>query len=359
MQKTILLIFFLLISGSCLFSQSYLDVEKYLEGNDVTGIYGTGDLIWVATNGNGIYKYSITTKKWFNYSTSKGNIQHDFFYCITANDDYVWAGSTDGLFILDIKRNRWTKRKFGKGGQLGNWIRSLAYDKYDNCVWIGRFAYLTKYDIAERRFTDYDLTVGGDEKTNTIKAIGVDGDSLVWFGTEGGLHKYDKSKNLDAKNSTVLYNNKLGYFNGEGQMISVSSLLFERKYIWIGVDEFKTEDKPDYNTGGLYRFNRTTNWLRFDTKNGLPANGIFCTERTGNYIWVSVYQFGQETREPFGRGLVLINRLTNAVIPVQDSRIPDTITAMYFDGEDMWLGGNTGLTKLQVINKFAEWSKGN
>jgi ligand-binding sensor domain-containing protein len=353
MKKILFLIFILF--GINLIAQEQNDLEFFLKGAQVTDITSDGSNFWFATNGNGIFKYIPGSNAWMSYSTSNGNLLHDFFYCIAANKDFVWAGSTDGLFILDIKRDTWTKRKFGLGGQLANWIRALAFDKYENVLWIGRFKYLTKFDLKDKRYSDYDLTVGKNDKTNNIKTIQVDGDSLVWFGTEAGLHKYDKSKDLNDNKAITFYDTKYNFFDGEGEQVSITSLLIERKNIWIGLDEFITPERPEFNLGGLFRFNRRNDWQRFDDKNGLPANGIYDLERTGNYIWVSLYQFGKSTKESFGRGMILIDRLNNQVIPVRDERIPNTVYCIFFDGTNLWLGTESGLIKVNFFNKLAQW----
>ena len=131
MRKITTSLFFLVFSV-LVFGQTGQKFETMLDGITVQDICGDGQNLWIATNGSGIFKYNIKTKTLENYSTSNGAIKHDFFFCLAANENYVWAGSTDGLFIFDKKTGRWTSRKFGKGGQLGNWIRSLAYDKYEN-----------------------------------------------------------------------------------------------------------------------------------------------------------------------------------------------------------------------------------
>ncbi len=334
------------------------DIDIFLRGTNVSGITGDRTGIWAATNGNGIFHFSYSDDEWNNYSTAEGNIQHDFFYCIAANDDFVWAGSTDGLFMLNKKRDRWSKRKFGKGGQLGNWIRSVEWDSVSNVLWIGRFKYLSVYDLKKRRFFDIDLTIGGDAKTNTIKSIAVDGDSLVWFGTEAGIHKYDKSLEISDNSAISFFDNRLNYFNGEGETVSISSIMLEQNYIWIGLDEFITESRPDYNVGGLYRFDRRNEWIKLDYSDGLSANGIFCTSRTGDYIWAAQYQFGSRTKEMFGRGLAIINRNTFEIKNITDDRIPSTINSMYFDGYSMWLGSDNGVVRIKIYNKFTEWNFG-
>lgn len=357
MKKIIL--FLCLIICFNITAQSADEFEYLLSGAIVTDIAVNSKDIWVATNGNGVFRYSSRENKWIQFSTAQGNIQHDMFYCITANEQFVWAGSIDGLFIYDINRNSWTRRKFSLGGQLANWIRSVAYDKYDNSVWIGRFQYLTKYDLSSRRFTDYNLTVNRNEKTNTIKTIQVEGDSLVWFGTEAGLHKYDKSKDLNDPRSITFFDNRYNYFNGEGEQVSISALLFERGYIWIGLDEFVTHERPEFNVGGLFKYNRRNDWLRFDDSRGMMGNGVFSLERTGNFIWASLYQFGKNTKEIYGRGLVLINRITNQVIPINNDEIPKTINVIFFDGTYLWLGTDNGLVKINFFNKLAQWTGGN
>ncbi|MEW6194438.1 MAG: hypothetical protein AB1521_04675 [Bacteroidota bacterium] len=354
MKKILILLYILLYVNT----NAQEELEFFLNGASITDITSYGNEIWFATSGNGIFKYDKTKQSWIQYSTSKKNLQHDFFYCIAASKDLVWAGSTDGLFILDKKRNNWTKRKFGLGGQLSNWIRSLAYDKYENAVWIGRFKYLTKYSLKSKKYIDYDLTVKGDEKTNTIKCIQVDGDSTVWFGTEGGLHKYDKSKNLKRNGSITFYDNRFNYFNGEGEQVSISALLFERNFVWIGLDEFITPERPEFNLGGLYKFNKKNDWTRFDDSKGLTGNGIFDIERTGNFLLASTYQFGKNTKEMYGRGLVLVNRINGKVIPVTDERISKTINSIFFDGTFLWLGTDKGIVRINFFNKLAQWTKG-
>ncbi len=358
-MKRLIPILILTVLPVFLYAQTDGFVKTYLTGVSVTGICSDGQSIWIATNGRGIYKYFPKTDKFENFSSASNNLDQDIFYCIQANSQFVWAGSTDGLFIYDKRRNYWTKRKFGLGGQLSNWIRSLAYDKYEDVLWIGRFKYLSKYDLKRRRFYDYDLTVHGNEKTNTIKTIAVDGDSLVWFGTEAGLDKYDKSKNLNNSTSRQFYDNKLNYFNGEGEQVSISTIEFEGKNVWIGVDEFLTKERPEFNVGGLFKFNRKNDWYKFDVTNGLTGNGISALSRTGNYIWAALYQFGATSKEAFGRGIVLINRLTNRVSPIRDDRISNAVNCLFFDGINMWIGTESNLVKVELKNKLAVWNNGN
>jgi len=145
--------------------------QLYLENASIQSIKGDGDYIWVATYGQGIFRYSKKDDRWFNFSTKKENLENDLFYNLAVSKDYVWAASGDGLFTYDKKKDQWRKRKFAQGGEMGNWIRSLYYDPSQNALWIGRFINLTRLDVAKQKYNDYDISDHNDSKTNNIISI--------------------------------------------------------------------------------------------------------------------------------------------------------------------------------------------
>lgn len=351
-KTLLLLLFFYLITR---YGYSQTDSEELLEDATISGIQEEENYVWVATQGQGIYRFSKNDNKWFNFSTNNENLDSDLFYNIAVSKDYVWSGATDGLYTYDKKRNKWRKRKFAQGGEFGNWIRALKYDQKENVLWIGRFRNLTRLDVSRQRFTDFDLTKGNDPKTNNFKAIEIDGDSLVWFGTEGGVHILNKK--IEDGNPWTFISNKKG-FNQEGDAVSISDFLLERENVWIGTDEFITSQMPGFNVGGVYRFNRKLKWDRISKQNGLPANGIFSFERTGNKIWASIYSFDKKGKKEYGKGIVLIDRITGEVLPIDLNNTEinsSTILCMHFDGSNMWIGTDNGLYRIIVANQLAEW----
>ncbi len=322
-------------------------VEVFLEGKKITDIKNDGVDIWAATEGNGIFKYIKWKNEWINFSSENKKIKQDFFYCLEVGPRYIWAGSAEGLYTYDKKRKRWSKKRFGLGGQFGNWIRSLKFDKKENKLWIGRFKYLSQFDLITKKYKDFDLTVNKVEKTNSIKHISIDGDSVIWIGVEAGLHKYSKNR---SSFSTTFYDSKNNNFLSEGDQVSITSILFEQNNIWFGTDEFVTNQNPEYNLGGLFRFDRKINWLKFDEHSNLNGSGVFSLEITGNYIWSSVYKFEPRSKTIIGKGLNLINRNTLEIIKIENNLIPDTIFSLHFDGENMWLGTNNGIRKISLTN---------
>lgn len=347
--------FILIFSISIIFGQTEYPVEHFLEGIAVSDIAGSPDDLWIATGNDGVYSFSERNGKWNHYSTANRAVDQDFFYSIDLNDNFVWAGSADGLFTFNKRRKNWQKRKFGKGGQLGNWIRVIKFDESDDCVWIGRFQFLTKLDLSTRRFTDYDLTEKKDTKTNSFRAIEIDGKNTIWFGTEGGLHKFNKRRDLNDKSSTQFYDNSLNYFKGGGDKISVSALSSTKNFLWIGLDEFKTAENPNFNFGGLYKFDRNFTWERIDNFDGLAGNGINCLEKTGNYLWVAVYSFVDNGSKKQGKGLGILNLGTGKFKMLGNSGIPSNINKIHFDGNNIWLGADDGLYRINMRNKFADF----
>jgi ligand-binding sensor domain-containing protein len=332
---------------------------KYLDGASITEIIADGGNIWVSTYGKGIFKYSVNDDQWTEYSTKKGNIENDFFYSLAVSKDYVWAGAVDGLYTLDIKKDQWRKRKFALGGEMGNWIRSLCYDPAQNILWIGRFQNLTLLDVQKQRYSDRMLTQNNDAKTNTVKVIKLDGDSLLWFGTESGVFKYRKKMSMEDRNAWQFINNKDGGFLDEGDAVSLTDILFEPENIWFGTDEFITLKDPNFNLGGIYYYDRHKKWGKISRVDGLPADGIYCMARTGNKIWVGIYSFDKQEKKDYGRGLVLIDRITRKVTPVDLNEInvsSSKIVCNCFDGSNMWLGTDNGLSKIVIENPLAKWT---
>ncbi len=351
----IILFFFVSLE---IFSQ--VQSEVFLKGAAITDIAEEEGYLWVSTYGQGIYRYAIAESKWTNFSTKSGNLSDDLFYAIEVSQNFVWAASVEGLFTFTKKANRWDKRKFAQGGEFGNWIRSLKFDPSQNVLWIGRFRNITRFDLKTRSYEDINRIQKNDQKSNTIKSIELDGDSLIWFGTESGVHIFNKKKKYSDLKAWRYFSNKDKAFKEEGKTVSVSKILFEGKNIWFGTDEFITAEEPDFNLGGIYIYDRKINWDRIYKRDGLGGNGIYSLCRIGNYIWAGVYEFDKQKKVEYGKGLFIINRITRQVIPVDLNEwniTSSSILSFHFDGTYLWIGTGEGLVRLKIDNRLAVWPK--
>ncbi len=354
MYRHIIILFFLVASN--LFAQESVVSELFLKGVKITDMALDDGKIWISTEGNGVYELFPKEKRLKNFSSKNKKLSNDLIFSVAVGGKFVFAGSIDGLFIYDKRRRRWSKRKFGKGGQLGNYIRDIEYDKENKTVWIGRFQFLTKFDVKKRRFKDYDLTVGNNSKTNSVTVVKKDFSGNLWVGTEAGVYRIDLTQEFSEKSAREFFDKRLNYFPKAGEVISISALLFERNYVWIGCNEFVTKKNPDYNNGGLYRFDGGREWVRFDKNSGLPANGISALERVGNYIFAGVYKFGENSKKEFGRGIAVINRIDGTTYVIADEKLSGKINVLLFDGKSLWAGTENGLVKVNVSNKLLNWS---
>lgn len=343
-------------------TQTPAQVHLVVPDAHITGVVPEGQQIWFATYGAGIRAYSTKTDKWTVYSTKEKNVESDFFYCIAVSKEYVWAGASDGLYILNRKTNRWTKRKFAAGGEYGNWIRSLYYDESGSKLYIGRFINLSTYDLKSQRYEDFDLTQGGDSKTNNFTVIEQDGKNTLWFGTEAGVFQYDKTKKLQDKSSIRYLSNKGNGFRNEGTYVTLSGIIPDQRNLWFATEEYTTADNPTFNIGGLYKFNRRAGWEKYDKRTGFPGNGISAILKTGDIIWLGLYVFERNTKSKLGQGLYFLNRTTGKITRANPDELKLTanlITKLYFDSVNLWIGTEAGLWKVQLQNDFAIFPKKN
>ena len=334
--------------------------ETFFPKTNIVAITTDGPSLWFATYGQGIFQYNPVKKEWTIFSSQNNSVENDFYYCIAASKDFVWAGSSDGLYTFDRKKNTWRKRKFAAGGEYGNWIRALYYDEKTGFLWIGRFKNLTRFDIHNQKYEDYDLTIKNDDRTNNFKVIKPDGDRYLWIGTEAGVFRYDKTIDIGDKSSLEYLGSKDNGFRGESDYASLHDILVEKDNVWFGLDEFITDDKPQFNLGGLYKFNRRASWARYDQRNGLSGNGIRAIVKTGNLLWIAVYQFEQSAKNEIGKGLDMYNKSTGKIVPVNLNEIKTSslnVQSLFYEGTNLWIGTDDGLWKIKFSNAFAEFNK--
>ena len=93
-----------------------IDSEVFLEGATVTGIAQDGDILWIATYGQGIYKFSTLEQKWENFLSSKGyspksfvNPKNKWYYVyVYTNEDLKKVYKTyKNLIKLDFFNEIW------------------------------------------------------------------------------------------------------------------------------------------------------------------------------------------------------------------------------------------------------------
>ena len=86
---------------------------------------------------------------------------------------------------------------------------------------------------------------------------------------------------------------------------------------------------------------------------------LFETAQPGNRIWAGIYIFNKEDKKDYGRGLALIDRFTEKVIPFDINSLnlgASQVLSLYFDGTSMWIGTDSGLYRVKIDNPLAHWA---
>jgi ligand-binding sensor domain-containing protein len=334
------------------------DFFQIAGGAKVTAFVKDGTDFWLATYGNGIFRYDTKSNELISMNEEEGGPKDRLIDCIEANDDFVWAGTSDGLLIYDKEKESWKKRKFAEGGEYGNWIRGLKYDESTGLLWIGRFINMTILNVKRQKYEDFNLARGNESSTNNVKRFFIEEDRYVWIITEGGIYKFDKTFGDFEPSRCEFISNKDGAFRSEGMKVSVNSILFDNEFIWFGNQDFRSLEMPDYNVGGVYRFNRMAKWDKVDSRSGLRGDGVYSMMRIGNTVWAATYEFDKEIKKEYGRGVTIIDRNTAKVISSnpKDLNIPaNQFYAMEFDQKYIWLASENGLWRIDVSTPLASW----
>lgn len=230
--------------------------------------------LWIGTEDAGLNKLDTSTGVFTNYvpTGSPDGISYTNIHGLLATGDELWVGTFEhGLDVMNIKTGK-VIRKYAKGeGEHmlhSNFIYCL-YQSRDSAIMVGTTIGAYLYS---RQTNDFSL-LPGMPLHNWYTSILKDKEGVIWAGTYGnGVYYYD-TRTGQAGNYSYQQQNK-----GSLSYDRVNKI-FEDSYnhLW-----FATE-------GGLCRFDRSTHtFKRYTTANGLPSNFILSIAEDGNgRLWIS------------------------------------------------------------------------
>ncbi|MBU3012833.1 response regulator [Polaribacter vadi] len=258
------------------------------------------DNLWISTDGGGIDVYNQKTSKITHINTQNNKVYSGL------NSDYIvslfldsknnlWAGSWDnGIFLLKNGTKKFLN--FNKKNKpdifSSNTIRSFSEDS-KGIIWIATFFEgLHSYNPATNQFKKHKSKEFLEQKSlsNKLMTVFVDSEDIIWVGTADGLFKIKKIN--DNKFKVVSLGERMQKEFGNSSDASHILYIYESSEndIWIGT-----------RGSGLCRYNKTK-----DT-----------------YTW-------------YNKSKGLIEENIAAIIEDNDKNI--------------WLSGNSGLTKMDVNN---------
>ncbi len=163
-----------------LFRATPSGLEAVLTGVQVRALYSDrDDNLWVATNGDGLYKFKDPAVRMF--TTDDGLPNNLIKTVLTARDGTLWVGAyCGGIAHFDGQRFRTYTEK---DGLINSCISSLAED-LNGDLWIGTSGG-GAFRFHDGRFTQY--SKGQALPDDRVRSIVAARDGVVWFATYGGL----------------------------------------------------------------------------------------------------------------------------------------------------------------------------
>lgn len=224
---------------------NYLSDEEFSDGLIITAIGIDGqnnkwfgfsrDKPLSPRHGNGVLKFDKTN--WINYTTSDGLCNNDVGVITIDIEGNKWFGIVPWSIYYQISGvskfddNTWTTYTTSDG-LAGEYVFAIAIDKEDN-KWFGTDAGVSKFDGTT--WTNY--TTSDGLVSNWVSAIAIDAKDNKWFGCsstdwlmqdtmEGGVSKFDGTNwtNYTTADSLVSNNVKAIAIDKEGN-------------IWFGTDQ--------------------------------------------------------------------------------------------------------------------------
>jgi len=123
------------------------------------------------------------------YETPWARLPSDsiFSVCVEASTGYQWFGTNQGIAYhqgTETKQN-WTDYTTNDG-LISNHVYSILQDQQGN-LWFGTDAGVSKYD--KTSFTNYTIKDGLAD--NQINSMALDSDGSIWFATANGVSHYN------------------------------------------------------------------------------------------------------------------------------------------------------------------------
>ena len=174
------------------------DKENGLKGDYIYSIYADSkDNIWVGNWATGLCKLEAKGNK-FNYFTKKEGLPSNNIMTVTEDEKGdLWIGTFGGgISIYDGKNFKTISTRDGLSDDV---ILGLIFDKYKD-LWASATKGINRLDMKEynssgkTKFRVYGKAEGFSNIECILNATLKDSENNLWFGTKGGLTKYNAAE---------------------------------------------------------------------------------------------------------------------------------------------------------------------
>lgn len=258
-----------------------------LSPNPVNAIYEDGEgTVWVGTVEGGLNRAASGYGSGFSHFTlENGALTHNSVSAITSDHTgHLWVGTWGGgvnmMNRTDPSHRLLTINSTPDGKQRLDYIGALAYDPFNNAVWVGANSGIYLYEI-----NSGELTVpfeNADKMKGSVTAA-ITPDGKLWMGGLEGVFCIDlKSRQPSGKFQYLHIANKLDNPESSVKEKVTAIAITHDGTVWIGS-----------NGNGIYRLDNSDSnilFVNYNSSDGLPNDVVhgIAEDPHGN-LWIATY----------------------------------------------------------------------
>lgn len=305
------------------------------------------DLLWIGTDGNGVYRFIMENNFFSSYSKDQSNdknLNHNIVRAVHEDKSgNLWVGTRGAGINIIPKEKKPTRFINTTNGLSNNAVLALAEDDNEN-IWVGTDSH--GIDMIEKNSGQIfhfpeDFVNPPPIDFGYVYAIVFDSFGDLWIGTSGyGLLRFTVEKQGAGKYRLETYD----HYKSEHQNGLLSNIVYavaegKPNIMWIGT-----------RGSGLYRLNKITGEFSAfssnpDNQNSLSNNDVLSLHKSDNQVlWIgtsgglnrmdmstSPYTFSHFTEN---------NGLTNNTVHsiLQDSN------------KNIWVSTNKGIVRINATD---------
>ncbi len=305
------------------------------------------DLLWIGTDGNGVYRFIMENNFFSSYSKGLSNqkrLNHNIVRAIHEDKrGNVWVGTRGAGINIIPKGNQPTSVINTTDGLSNNAVLALAEDENEN-IWVGTDS--QGVDMIEKNsgrilhFPD-DFINPPPIDFGYVYAVVFDSFGDLWIGTSGyGLLRFTVEKQGAGKYSLKSYDHyKSEQENGLQSNIVYAIAEGEPNIMWIGT-----------RGSGLYRLNKITGEFSAfssdpENQNSLNNNDVLSLYNSTNQVlWIGTS--GGLNRMDMSTSPYSFSHLT------ENNGLPNnTVHSILEDSnKNIWVSTNKGLARINMTD---------
>lgn len=315
-------------------------VENSLPSNFIQSLEldDTGNL-WVGTNA-GLCMYDYKS----DYFIRQDSFTQQSVNCLLVNNNILYAGTSDGIFILDIATNKILAEL---STTLNNQfaiprINAIAANAEDN-IFIGTSEGLFTFSLDKNNPAHEAKLISIEYLSEkNISALEVDSDNRVWIGTsEFGLYLLD-----DASKKEEIVNFHHQIFNessiGSGKILALT--VDNDGKLWIGIENYGLDilDLKNFKTENASFHHNLNDPSRHNSLSNNSVYSIFNDNRGD--IWFGIYGGGLNFYNNDGDNFKVLNHIHNE----ENSLINNNVNVIEKRNGHLWVGTEGGISVLNL-----------